>query len=96
LSFPKTLLQAIANMLMPLIPHLDDYSCFICTGVAFKPIRLNCGHVFCVRCLVKIQKRGIDACPMCRTACVLSANKGKYSTPPFFFIITLMRPPQRM
>ncbi|KAF7370131.1 Transcriptional regulator of yeast-form-adherence 3 [Mycena sanguinolenta] len=46
----------------------------LCTSIAFKPIRLSCGHLFCVRCLVKMQKRGNDHCPMCRAPCVLVAD----------------------
>ncbi|KDN33403.1 hypothetical protein RSAG8_13505, partial [Rhizoctonia solani AG-8 WAC10335] len=33
-----------------------------------------CGHLFCVRCLVKMQKRGQTDCPLCRTPCVLIAD----------------------
>lgn len=48
-SLPHMLVQAIGEILLPIIPHLDDYSCLICTSIAFKPIRLACGHLFCVR-----------------------------------------------
>ncbi|KAF9009176.1 hypothetical protein BDZ89DRAFT_1143956 [Hymenopellis radicata] len=75
ISFPRILVQAIGEMLLPVIPHLDDYACLICTAIAFKPIRLNCGHLFCVRCLVKMQKRGQGDCPMCRAPTVLVADK---------------------
>ncbi|KAF6761736.1 RING-14 protein [Ephemerocybe angulata] len=74
-SLPRTLVQAIGETLLPIIPHVDDYACLICTSIAFKPIRLNCGHLFCVRCLVKMQKRGQADCPLCRAPVVLSANK---------------------
>jgi hypothetical protein len=46
---PRILAQAICETLLPVIPHVDDYSCLICTSIAFKPIRLFCGHLFCVR-----------------------------------------------
>jgi hypothetical protein len=49
LLLPRILVQAIHETLLPLIPSIDDYSCLICTGIAFKPIRLACGHLFCVR-----------------------------------------------
>ncbi|KAJ7597838.1 SPX domain-containing protein [Mycena floridula] len=74
-SLPRLLVQAIGEMLLPVIPHIDDYSCLICTGIAFKPIRLQCGHLFCVRCLVKMQKRGQGDCPMCRAKTVLIADR---------------------
>lgn len=48
-SLPQLLAQAIGDNILPIIPHVDDYSCVICTSLAFKPIRLSCGHLFCVR-----------------------------------------------
>ncbi|KAJ3559944.1 hypothetical protein NM688_g25 [Phlebia brevispora] len=74
-SLSLILVQAISEILLPVIPHIDDYACVICMNIAFKPIRLQCGHLFCVRCLVKMQKRGQDGCPMCRAPTVLSANR---------------------
>lgn len=46
------LVQALGETLLPIIPHIDDYACVICTSIAFKPIRLHCGHLFCVRCVL--------------------------------------------
>ncbi|KAF7304257.1 hypothetical protein HMN09_00827000 [Mycena chlorophos] len=74
-SLPRILVQELGTTLLPIIPSLDDYACLICTSLAFKPIRLSCGHLFCVRCLVKMQKRGQADCPMCRAPCVLLADK---------------------
>ncbi|KAF8128422.1 hypothetical protein EV363DRAFT_1340689, partial [Boletus edulis] len=73
-SLPRLLVQAIGEVLLPIIPHIDDYSCLICASIAFKPIRLCCGHFFCVRCLVKMQRRRMADCPMCRAQTVLQAN----------------------
>ncbi|KAF9072036.1 SPX domain-containing protein [Rhodocollybia butyracea] len=73
-SLPRILIQALGDTLLPIIPHLDDYSCVICTNIAFKPIRLGCGHLFCVRCLVKMQKRRQGDCPMCRAPTVGRAD----------------------
>ncbi|KAJ4473412.1 SPX domain-containing protein [Lentinula edodes] len=74
-SLPRLLVQALGETLLPIIPHVDDYACIICTNLAFKPIRLGCGHLFCVRCLVKMQKRGQGDCPMCRAPTVLIADR---------------------
>ncbi|KAJ7732138.1 SPX domain-containing protein [Mycena metata] len=74
-SLPRILVQELGTTLLPVIPSLDDYACLICTSIAFKPIRLACGHLFCVRCLVKMQKRGDAQCPMCRAPCVLRADR---------------------
>jgi len=73
-SLSRILVQELGTTLLPIIPSLEDYACLICTSIAFKPIRLSCGHLFCVRCLVKMQKRGSAACPMCRAPCVLLAD----------------------
>ncbi|KAJ7275691.1 hypothetical protein C8J57DRAFT_1177357 [Mycena rebaudengoi] len=72
---PRILVQELGTTLLPIIPSLEDYACVICTSIAFKPVRLGCGHLFCVRCLVKMQKRGSAECPMCRTSCVLIADR---------------------
>ncbi|TFK86301.1 hypothetical protein K466DRAFT_600460 [Polyporus arcularius HHB13444] len=75
LTLSLLLVQALTETLLPIIPHIDDYSCVICTSLAFKPIRLQCSHLFCVRCLVKLQKRGEQHCPMCRAPTVLIADR---------------------
>lgn len=64
-----------ARLTGSILPSLDDYACLICTSIAFKPIRLGCGHLFCVRCLVKMQRAGKGECPLCRSQVVLLANK---------------------
>jgi len=74
-SSPRILIQAIGETLLSLVPCIDDYTCLICTSIAFTPIRLSCGHFFCVRCLVKMQKRGQGDCPMCRASVVLIADR---------------------
>ncbi|KAK4057410.1 hypothetical protein OIO90_001479 [Microbotryomycetes sp. JL221] len=80
-SLPHVLLSTFTSTLLPVIPQIEDYECSICGEVAYKPrsnfflaVRLECGHKFCVRCLVKMQKRGQDGCPQCRAPVVLRAN----------------------
>ena len=48
-SLAQMLVQAVGETILPIVPHIDDYECVICTSIAFKPIRLQCGHFFCVR-----------------------------------------------
>lgn len=38
----------------------------IFTAIAWRPIRLACGHVFCVRCLIKAHRKRMYNCPICR------------------------------
>ncbi|CAG8435833.1 2941_t:CDS:2, partial [Scutellospora calospora] len=54
------------EQLTTIIPQLDDYNCPICLNIAWKPIRLCCTHVFCVRCLVKSIRKRTRNCPVCR------------------------------
>ncbi|KAJ8652182.1 hypothetical protein O0I10_012193 [Lichtheimia ornata] len=60
------LCASILGKLTTIIPQPDDYLCPVCMSVAWRPIRLACGHVFCVRCLIKAQKKKMDSCPLCR------------------------------
>ncbi|CAG8825627.1 15133_t:CDS:10, partial [Gigaspora margarita] len=61
----KSLCSAM-EQLTTIIPQIDDYNCPICLNIAWKPIRLCCSHVFCVRCLVKSIRKGMRNCPICR------------------------------
>ncbi|KAG7881563.1 hypothetical protein KL937_001186 [Ogataea polymorpha] len=71
----KDVCAIIGERLLNIVPQLDDYTCPICCSVAFKPIRLDCGHLFCVRCLVKLQRKEEDKCPLCRQEVVLHADE---------------------
>ncbi|KAI8816827.1 SPX domain-containing protein [Fimicolochytrium jonesii] len=66
-NIARALIFSIQERLVTVIPQPDDYACPICQDVAWKPIRLTCGHVFCVRCLVKAQVREVKNCPVCRS-----------------------------
>lgn len=71
----------LTTLSISILPSLDDYACLICTSIAFKPIRLSCQHLFCVRCLVKMQRAGQAECPLCRSAVVLLADKSECGCP---------------
>lgn len=57
---------AVENQILSLIPQPEDYTCPICYDIAYKPIRLNCKHVFCVRCTIKLKQTASPHCPICR------------------------------
>lgn len=87
-SLPKSLTEApfvardlakatsftISEELLSLIPALDDYLCPVCFSISFKPVRLRCQHVFCIRCLIVMQRAEQDHCPLCREPTVLEAS----------------------
>ncbi|RDW42168.1 SPX domain-domain-containing protein [Yarrowia lipolytica] len=74
-SLAKTMMYVMSERLLSIVPQIDDYLCPICSSIAVKPIRLSCNHVFCVRCLVKLQRKGEDRCPLCRELNVLEADE---------------------
>lgn len=66
---------AISQSLLSLIPQLDDYLCPVCCYITYKPIRLRCNHVFCIRCMIRMQRDDKDECPLCREKVVLEATE---------------------
>eukprot|EP00833_Pecoramyces_ruminatium_P004173 jgi/Orpsp1_1/1178205/evm.model.c7180000064415.1 len=62
----KHLTYELTQDLLNVIPDPEKYSCPICQELAYKPIRLDCGHLFCLKCLIKAQKKNLDNCPVCR------------------------------
>ena len=64
----------ISNELLQIIPQLNDYLCPVCFTITYKPVRLSCGHVYCIRCLIVMQKVQQNDCPLCRAPVVLAAD----------------------
>lgn len=71
-SIATDICLVISSKLLTIVPQIDDYLCPICCSIAFKPIRLRCGHLFCIRCLVKLRRKHEDKCPLCRNECLLA------------------------
>lgn len=71
-SIARDVCAIISQNLLSIVPQIDDYLCPICFSIAFKPIRLRCGHLFCLRCLVKLRRKNEDKCPLCRDENLLS------------------------
>ena len=77
-DFAKAICFTISEELLNIIPQLNDYLCPVCFSIAFKPIRLICNHVFCVRCLLIQQRLNQDHCPLCRGEVVMQASSCEY------------------
>ncbi|KAK9242627.1 hypothetical protein V1506DRAFT_555941 [Lipomyces tetrasporus] len=58
----KSVRSTMTKQLLLLIPQLDDISVL---------------HVFCIRCLVKLQRQRKDSCPLCRQPKVLITADGR-------------------
>ncbi|CAG8435015.1 7252_t:CDS:10 [Diversispora eburnea] len=62
----KSLCNDLTENLTSIIPQTKDYLCPVCMAIHWKPIRLCCGHVFCIQCLINAGHRKIKNCPICR------------------------------
>ncbi|KAI8141444.1 SPX domain-containing protein [Fennellomyces sp. T-0311] len=60
------LYSTITSKIISVVPLIDNHCCPICFAIAWRPIRLECGHVFCVRCLIKAHRKKLLDCPVCR------------------------------
>lgn len=70
----------VSSELVSQVPQLNDYLCPVCFAIAYRPVRLSCQHVFCIRCIVKIQRRREKHCPLCRADVVLDATADNLDT----------------
>lgn len=82
----RAVCYVISSEILSVVPQLEDFLCPICFAVAFKPIRLCCGHVFCIRCLVVMQQQRQAMCALCRNPSVMEATIRRSSLPLFFFL----------
>jgi E3 ubiquitin-protein ligase BAH len=88
----------IQEQLLPIVPQIDDYLCPVCFSISFKPVRLRCDHVFCIRCLILMQRAKQDHCPLCRGNVVMEASAGKCtfiqaSLPSLLYLSWRLTPP---
>jgi E3 ubiquitin-protein ligase BAH len=72
----KDVCAQMSQELVTVVPQLNDYLCPVCFSVAYRPVRLGCQHVFCIRCVVKIQRSNERHCPLCRADVVMNASAG--------------------
>ncbi|KAL8405053.1 hypothetical protein RB594_009804 [Gaeumannomyces avenae] len=73
-SVAKDLCAQVSSQVVSTVPRVDDYTCPVCLSIAYLPVRLKCRHVFCVRCVVKMQRECKQQCPMCRQKVVMQAD----------------------
>lgn len=73
----KSICAQVSTEVVSQVPRLDDYLCPICFSIAWLPVRLKCHHVFCIRCMVKMQREKKHSCPLCRADVIMSADTGK-------------------
>jgi len=77
----RSLVFQISSRLLTVIPNPEEYFCPICREISYKPVRLDCGHLYCLRCLIKAKRLNIRDCPICREPNVVYyANKNNVDT----------------
>ena len=76
-ALAKAVSSQICDKLLATIPQLNDYLCPVCQTIAWKPIRLRCRHVFCIRCMLNLLKADDDRCPLCRTNVIKQADSSR-------------------
>lgn len=89
-SLARAVCSVMSENLLSVLPQLDDFLCPVCASITFRPgkshfvardltsclVRLACSHVFCIRCLVVLQRQKKSQCPICRRDVVLQADSG--------------------
>ncbi|KAF2177849.1 RING-14 protein-like protein [Zopfia rhizophila CBS 207.26] len=70
----KAVCAEVHTQILSHVPQLDDYSCPMCTEIKWRPVKLRCGHIFCIRCLIVMQTKKQHRCPLCREKTVIDAN----------------------
>ena len=90
-SLARTACFKISEDLLTIVPQLNDYLCPVCFNVAFKPIRLGCDHLFCIRCLIVMQRARQAHCPLCRSSTVMAASSGKFVFQPSRHYLLIMK-----
>ncbi|GAB7353883.1 hypothetical protein MBLNU459_g4238t1 [Dothideomycetes sp. NU459] len=74
-SIAKDMCAAMTSEIVTVVPQMDDYICPICYGLAWRPIRLQCcNNVYCIRCVIQLQRDGNEKCPMCRSSTIMLAT----------------------
>jgi E3 ubiquitin-protein ligase BAH len=73
----KALCAEVSQDIVSVVPRVEDYTCPVCLSIAWLPVRLECKHVFCVRCVIKMQRERKRFCPLCRGDVIMKANMGK-------------------
>lgn len=77
-SIAQDMCGEISSKILAIVPQIDDYLCPVCCELAWKPVKLGCCNaVFCIRCVILLQRGTDHRCPMCRSASVMQADACK-------------------
>ncbi|SPQ25895.1 40e537ff-3416-4873-8212-775608ad5518 [Thermothielavioides terrestris] len=74
-AISKDICAQLAREVVNRVPQVVDYTCSICFSICWLPVRLDCDHLFCIRCMIKMQNQNKRYCPLCRADVVQRANE---------------------
>lgn len=80
-TMAKAVCAQISQDVIKTVPLLADFLCPVCPSICWRPIRLRCKHVVCIRCTIVLQKMQQALCPLCREDVVLEADTGTLMSP---------------
>ncbi|KAJ2702395.1 hypothetical protein H4218_000875 [Coemansia sp. IMI 209128] len=66
-ALTRALICTVYTELVGVVPQINDYMCPMCLNIAWRPLRLECSHFFCSRCVVKASRSRMFNCPVCRS-----------------------------
>ncbi|PPJ54507.1 hypothetical protein CBER1_02490 [Cercospora berteroae] len=74
-SIARDMYAEIGSKVLSVVPQLDDWICPVCYGMAWRPVNLGCCRsVFCISCVIQLQDKHLNKCPMCNAETVKQAN----------------------
>lgn len=74
-SIARDLQAELATKVLAIVPQLEDWTCPVCLGMAWRPVSLGCCRsVFCIRCIIQLQDQKMMRCPCCNTETVMAAD----------------------
>lgn len=78
-SIAKDMCAEVSSKVISVVPQQDDFICPICYSLAWRPIRLGCcNSIYCIRCIIQLQRECKDSCPMCRKPTVMLADQSRH------------------
>jgi E3 ubiquitin-protein ligase BAH len=74
-AIARDLQAELSTKVLAIVPQLEDWTCPVCLGMAWRPVSLGCCRsVFCIRCIIKLQDQKMLKCPCCNTPTVMAAD----------------------
>jgi len=74
-SIARDLQAELSTKVLAIVPQLEDWTCPVCLGMAWRPVSLGCCRsVFCIRCIIQLQDQKMLRCPCCNTETVMAAD----------------------